>query len=176
MYNPQTHNHFPLALPTAYQHLSIPQPVTSASASYAQSSDPPPKKRKINSNAFHRPTHDDRELDERDDVADDDLVAAPVARGGRGEIDENYDEEEEAEVEVEGDAEEDGLEQGVAREEGAATTMGASGKVVKKKRGLDGLDVDAIKAKGHIMKGNQMYVSLPLFPHGPLYYTLPHCQ
>lgn len=76
----------------------------------------PSKKRKLNAggggrsglalprSAYDSTVNNSRELDERDDVDDADLMAAPERqrRGGR-DLDENYDEDEEGDGEVEGE-------------------------------------------------------------------------
>jgi transcription initiation factor TFIID subunit 11 len=132
----------------------------------------PTKKRKPNPNA--KPTqggrkknksgvNDSRELDERDDVDEEDLLAAPddAADIGEGvrEMDENYDEDEEEGMPVDGD-------DAVVPEEGdveATTTDGVRSVAAAraparggKKHVLLDVDMEGVKARGKAMKGDQV--------------------
>jgi hypothetical protein len=110
--------------------------------------------------------NDSRELDERDDVDEADLVgAAETAEGGRGmrEMDENYDEVDEDEGDEEVLQVDDGagvivgaVDSGMAAAgPGRAGAPGRAGRGGKKGALVD-VDLEAVKARGKAMKGDQM--------------------
>ncbi|KAI9635088.1 uncharacterized protein MKK02DRAFT_32591 [Dioszegia hungarica] len=167
-----------LALPTFAQAPSIAGGTAASSSSskglHLPSGAAAPRKRKPYPNAKSGPqgkrkksgVNDSRELDERDDVDEADLVgAAETAEGGRGmrEMDENYDEVEEDEGDEEVLQVDDGagviagaVDSGVAA--AGAGRAGAAGRAGRggKKGALVDVDLEAVKARGKAMKGDQM--------------------